>query len=97
MEILHSKYVFASVDKAANNVIIFWFRHILFRLFLEMGLGISFTTLYVPSMDVLKREFNSTSAYVPARLTKDKLRLPHIDILKKINVKIDKSKLPTFY
>ena len=27
MEILHSKYVFASADKAANNVIIIWKRY----------------------------------------------------------------------
>ena len=27
MEILHSKYVFAAADKAANNVIIIWKRY----------------------------------------------------------------------
>ena len=52
MEKLHSKYVFAPFDKAANNVIIIWKRY------------------YV---EVLKSGLNSTSAYVPADLTKDKL------------------------
>ena len=76
MERLHSKYVFAPADKAANNVIIIWKKY------------------YV---DVLKEELNSTSIYVPAQLTKDKLLLHHIDTLTKINVKIDKYELPTFY
>ena len=48
-------------------------------------------------MDVLKGELNSTSTYVPGQLTKDKQLLHHIDTLTKINVKIDKSELPTFY
>ena len=48
-------------------------------------------------MDVLKGELNSTSTYVPAQLTKDKLPLRHIDTLTKINVKIDQCELPTFY
>ena len=48
-------------------------------------------------MDVLKGELNSTSTYVPAQLTKDKLLLHHIDTLTKKNVKIDKCDLPTFY
>ena len=60
METLHSKYVFAPADKAANNVIIIWKRY------------------YV---EVLKEELNSTSTYVPAQLTKDKLLLRHIDSL----------------
>ena len=47
-------------------------------------------------VDVLK-ELNYTSTYVPAQLTKDKLLLHHIDTLTKINVKIDKWELPTFY
>ena len=76
MEKLHSKYVFAPVDKAANNVIIIWKRY------------------YV---HVLKEELNSTSTYVPAQLTKDKLLLRHIDILTKSNIKIVKLDLPTFY
>ena len=45
-------------------------------------------------MEVLKGELNSTSAYVPADLTKDKLLQRHIDSLTKSNIKID---LPTFY
>ena len=45
----------------------------------------------------LKGELNSTSTYVPAQLTNDKLLLHHIDTLTKINVKIDKCELPTFY
>ena len=45
----------------------------------------------------MKEELNSTSTYVPAQLTKDKLLLHHIDTLTKINVKIDKCELPTFY
>ena len=76
MERLHSKYVFAPADKAANNVIIIWKKY------------------YV---DVLKEELNSTSTYVPAQLPKDKLLLHHVDTLTKINVKIDKCELPTFY
>ena len=40
---------------------------------------------------------NSTSTYVPAQLTKDKLLLRHIDTLTKSNIKIDKLDLPTFY
>ena len=37
------------------------------------------------------------NSYVPAQLTKDKLSLHHIDTLTKINVKIEKCELPTFY
>ena len=48
-------------------------------------------------VEVLKRELNSTSTYVPSQLTKDQLRVHHINILTKINVKIDKFELPTFY
>ena len=48
-------------------------------------------------MEVLKSELNSTSAYVPADLTKDKLLQRHIDSLTKSNIKIDKIDLPTFY
>ena len=38
-------------------------------------------------VDVLRGGLNSTSAYVPAQLTKDKLHLHHIDTLTKKNVK----------
>ena len=48
-------------------------------------------------MEVLREELNSTSTYVPAKLTKDKLLLCHIDSLTKSNIKIDKLDLPTFY
>ena len=48
-------------------------------------------------MEVLKGELNSTSTYVPAHLTKDQLLVHHINTLTKINVKIDKCELPTFY
>ena len=48
-------------------------------------------------MDVLKEELDSTSTYVLAQLTKDKLLLRHIDTLTKSNIKIDKLDLPTFY
>ena len=48
-------------------------------------------------VEVLKSELNSTSAYVPADLTKDKLLQRHIDSLTKSNIKIDKIDLPTFY
>ena len=48
-------------------------------------------------MEVLKEELNSTSTYVPAQLTKDKLLLRHIDSLTKSNIKIDILDLPTFY
>ena len=48
-------------------------------------------------MEVLKEELNSTSTYVPAQLTKDKLLLRHIDTLTKSNIKIGKLDLPTFY
>ena len=57
---IHSKYVFAPADKAANIVITIWKRY------------------YV---DVLKEELDSTSIYVPAQLTKDKLLLGYIDTL----------------
>ena len=40
---------------------------------------------------------NSTSTYAPAQLTKDKLLVHHINTLTKIDVKIDKCELPTFY
>ena len=46
---------------------------------------------------VLKGEWNSTSTYVPAQLTKDKLLLHHIENLTKIDLKIDKCELPTCY
>ena len=45
----------------------------------------------------MKSELNSTSAYVPADLTKDTLRQRHIDSLIKSNIKIDKIDLPSFY
>ena len=48
-------------------------------------------------MEVLKGELNSTSTYVPGQLTKDKLLVHYINTLTKINVKIDKCELPTFY
>ena len=48
-------------------------------------------------MEVLKGELNSTSTYVPAQLTKDQLLVYHINTLTKINVKIEKCELPTFY
>ena len=48
-------------------------------------------------MEVLKGELKSTSTYVPAQLTKDQLLVHHINTLTKINVKIDKCELPTFY
>ena len=40
---------------------------------------------------------NSTSTYVTAQLTKDKLLLRHTDTLTESNIKIDKLDLPTFY
>ena len=48
-------------------------------------------------MEDLKEVLNSTSTFVPAQLTKDKLLLRHIDTLTKSNIKIDKLDLPTFY
>ena len=48
-------------------------------------------------VEVLKCELNSTSTYAPAQLTKDQLLVHHIDTLTKIEVKIDKCELPTFY
>ena len=48
-------------------------------------------------VEVLEGELDSTSTYVPARLTKDQLLVHHINTLTKINVKIDKCELPTFY
>ena len=47
--------------------------------------------------EVLKGELNSTSTYVPALLTKDQLLVHHSNTLTKINIKIDKCELPTFY
>ena len=49
------------------------------------------------NVDVLKEKLNSTSTYVPAHLTKDRLILHHIDTLTISNIKIDKIDLPTFY
>ena len=48
-------------------------------------------------VDVLNGELNSTSTYVPSQLTNDRLILRNIDTLAKINVKIDKCEMPTFY
>ena len=48
-------------------------------------------------VEVLKGELNSTSTYAPAQLTKDQLLVHHINTLTKIDVKIDKCELPTFY
>ena len=48
-------------------------------------------------VEVLKGELNSTSTYVPAQFTKDQLLVHHINTLTKIDVKIDKCELPTFY
>ena len=48
-------------------------------------------------VEVLKGELNSTSTYVPAQLTKTNFWWHHINTLTKINVKIDKCELPTFY
>ena len=45
MEILHSKYVFAPADKAANNVIIIWKRYYVDVLKEELN---STSTYYVP-------------------------------------------------
>ena len=47
-------------------------------------------------MDVWKGELNSSSTYVPVYLTKDHF-FHHIDTLTKIDVKIGKWRLPTFY
>ena len=38
-------------------------------------------------VDVLKDELNSSSTYVPAQLTKNKLLMRHIDTLTKSNIK----------
>ena len=40
-------------------------------------------------MEILKGELNSTSTYVPAQMTKDKLLLHHIDSLTKTDIKIE--------
>ena len=48
-------------------------------------------------VNVLKGELNSTSTYVPSQLTEDQLLVHHINTLTKINAKIDKCELPTFY
>ena len=48
-------------------------------------------------VEVLRGEFNSRSTYVPAQLTKDQLLVHYINTFTKINVKIDKCELPTFY
>ena len=39
-------------------------------------------------VDAMKGELNSTSTYVPAQLTKDKLLLHHIDTLATVDVKL---------
>ena len=48
-------------------------------------------------VEVLKGELNSASTYAPAQLTKDQLLVHHINSLTKIDVKINKCELPTFY
>ena len=48
-------------------------------------------------VEILKSELNSTRAYAPAELTKDKHLLQHTDSLTKSNIKIDKTDLPIFY
>ena len=48
-------------------------------------------------VEVLKGELNSTSTCGPAQLTKDQHPDHHINTLTKIDVKIDKCELPTFY
>ena len=48
-------------------------------------------------VEVLKGELNSTSTYAPAQLTKDQLLVHHINSLTKIDVKVDKCELHTFY
>ena len=48
-------------------------------------------------LEVLKGESNSTSTYAPVQLSKDQLLVHHINTLTKIDVKIDKCELPTFY
>ena len=48
-------------------------------------------------MSLLKGELNSTSTYSPAQLTKDQFLVQHINTLTRIDVKIDKCELPTFY
>ena len=48
-------------------------------------------------VEVLKGELNSTSTYAPAQLTKYQLLVHHINTLTKIDVKIDKCELPSFY
>ena len=45
----------------------------------------------------MKGELHSTSTYVPAQLTKDQLLVHHINTFTKIDVKIDKCELSTFY
>ena len=48
-------------------------------------------------VEVLKGELNSTSTYAPGQLTKDQLLVHHINSLTKIDIKMDKCELPTFY
>ena len=48
-------------------------------------------------VDVLRGQLNSSSTYIPAHLTNDKFLLHHINTFAKINVKIDKCELTTFY
>ena len=48
-------------------------------------------------VEVLKGELNTMSTYSPAQLTKNQLLVHHINTLTKIDVKIDKCELPTFY
>ena len=59
----------------------------------ESGSQLNFNVIIIWKrhyVEVLKGELNSTSTYVPAQLTKDKLLVHNINTLTKINVKIDK-------
>ena len=68
--------------------------HGLWRVIWFVGFCVIWKRHYV---EVLKGELNSTSTYVPVKLTKDQLLVHHINSLTKINVKIDKFELATLY
>ena len=48
-------------------------------------------------VEVLKGELNSASTYAPAQLTTDQLLVHYINSFTKIDVRIDRCELPTFY
>ena len=81
-----SLYISQIAIQSSENVICVW-----------TGLKVVLHINIIPLICKWNCKLNSTSAYVPAQLTKDQLPVHHINTLTKIDVNIDKCELPTFY